>query len=235
MANTQPTGKNKTFTIDEGATFAQFEAEDFGFADADGDNFAGIIISGSSTGKLLLDGVKPAEFQFIPVDQLGGLSWTVKDGDWGTIGAFGFRIVDDSNSENNMAKVFNYINFKVVDQVEKFIGTSKGETITGTNGRDIIDGKGGDDTLIGKGWKDTFVFSTGYGHDTIKDPIVGSIGDHYSKIDLSGLDSIKNFRDLIRNHVADGHQNLDIDGGNGDVLSLKNVALDDLDRGDFIF
>jgi hypothetical protein len=95
----------------------------------------------------------------------------------------------------------------------------------------ILNGKGGNDRLTGGGGADTFVFGKGYGRDVIidSDPSEGDI------IELSGAVGIKNFRDLIKHHVEDIGNNLAITTGDGSVLVLKGVDLEDLSWDAFEF
>jgi Ca2+-binding RTX toxin-like protein len=82
----------------------------------------------------------------------------------------------------------------------------------------ILDGKGGKDKLTGGDGADTFVFGKGYGKDTITDfdPTEGD------KIDLSDAKGIKDFNDLIANHIDDSGKHLKITTGDGSVLVIKH-------------
>ena len=57
-------------------------------------------------------------------------------------------------------------------------------------------------------------------------------------IDLSGLESVRNYRDLVRNHMTIRDDDIIIDGKNGDILVLKDSYhfwMDEVDKEDFIF
>lgn len=89
------------------------------------------------------------------------------------------------------------------------------------------------DILIGGAGSDTFIFSTGYGRDIVRD--FNARGRDHDILDLSGLESVTGFRDLMRNHISVYEGGVMIDGGNGDVIILEGVKLKHLDASDFIF
>lgn len=64
--------------------------------------------------------------------------------------------------------------------------------------QDILDGGGDNDTLHGGGDTDTFVFTDGFGADTILD----FAATNAEKIDLSGVAAITDFADLVANHLT---------------------------------
>jgi hypothetical protein len=227
---TQPTGTDATVTFNEYKTYSFSEA-DFGFQDLDGNALLGIEIYSPEKG-LFFDGVAVEQGQFIAAEDLHLL--TVKKQDWGTRFGFYFKVVDDSDAPDDTAQYSNRIDYHVLDLVEIFRGTREGERLDGTGGRDVLDGRGGNDKLYGNGWKDTFIFSTGYGKDVIVDASFTSTRK-YNVVDLSELDSIHSYNDLMRNHVSEHIKDIWIDGGDGDVLILRNTDIHDLDRNEFIF
>ncbi|MCB1357963.1 MAG: hypothetical protein KDK53_16230 [Maritimibacter sp.] len=108
-------------------------------------------------------------------------------------------------------------------------GQTGNGALKGGGSQDRLAGGTGDDYLAGGSSPDTFLFQTGWGVNTITD--FDAIGRVHDTLDLSGLVSIRNWRDLQRNRLeADGDE-IVIDGRNGDLIVLKNVDLADLDRG----
>lgn len=119
----------------------------------------------------------------------------------------------------------------IVDIVETVTGGKGNNVLKGSAGDDRIDGRAGNDRLTGGDGADTFVFGKGYGRDVITDfdPSEGDV------IDLSGAVGIRNFRDLVRDHVEDTGRHLVITADDGSVLVLRNMDADDLGRDMFIF
>ncbi|HKK29284.1 MAG TPA: calcium-binding protein, partial [Alphaproteobacteria bacterium] len=110
-------------------------------------------------------------------------------------------------------------------------GNNGANELSGLNGNDILHGRGGDDTMRGGLGNDTFVFQDGFGTDTIEDfdALIAA-----EKIDLQAVSAITDFADLNSNHLSiAGSDTLITDGA--DTIRLKNVAIGDLDAGDFIF
>ena len=91
----------------------------------------------------------------------------------------------------------------------------------------------GDDVLAGGKHADLFVFKTGWDRDTITD--FDAKGRDHDRLDLRDLVSVRNWNDLKNNHLEVDGDDVVINGRNGDVIVLQNVALSDLDRGDFVF
>lgn len=94
-------------------------------------------------------------------------------------------------------------------------------------------GLAGNDKLTGGKANDIFVFSTGFDKDTVMDFDAKNAG--HDRIDLSGLKSVSNFTDLKQHHLQEKNGDAVIDGGGGDLLTLKDVDVGDLAKGDFIF
>jgi len=122
---------------------------------------------------------------------------------------------------------------------DKLNGDAGDDTLNGGAGKDILKGgadkdtlNGGDgnDKMIGGSGNDRFIFSKG--DDRITD---FNAANNKEKIDLSGVNSIKSFKDLKNNHTAQDGSDLVITAANGDSLTLEGLAIGDLNKGDFIF
>ncbi len=105
--------------------------------------------------------------------------------------------------------------------------------LKGGNGNDILHGGAGRDRLEGGHGEDVFMFATGDGKDVVRD-FQASLFMH-DRIDVSGLTSVKGWADLKSNHMAQDGNNVVIDGGDGDVLVLRNTDIDSLLRSHFDF
>jgi len=127
------------------------------------------------------------------------------------------------------------------DGNNKLKGLDGGDTLKGGKGNDILLGGAGRDTLEGGRGKDvynggngndTFVFGTNSGKDKIRDfnPNSGA-----EDVDLSKMASITGYSDLTNNHMTQVGQNVVINGGGGDKLTLVGIDIGDLDAGDFLF
>jgi len=85
---------------------------------------------------------------------------------------------------------------------------------------------------VGGGGTDRFVFADGFGADRVRG---FNANNNREDIDLSDVASITGFRDLARNHMEQVGRNVEIDAGDGNVITLLRVDIDDLGNGDFIF
>nr|WP_283825364.1 calcium-binding protein [Bradyrhizobium diazoefficiens] len=110
------------------------------------------------------------------------------------------------------------------------IGNGAANNLIGNAGNDVLYGGGGNDFLSGGAGADTFVYASGGGDDSIGDFSTGE-GD---KIDLTGLVGVSSLADVQAFAQQDGADTV-ITFGNGDNLTLQNVALSDLTAGDFLF
>ncbi|WP_417493219.1 hypothetical protein [Maricaulis sp.] len=110
------------------------------------------------------------------------------------------------------------------------IGGAGDDAIYGRAGTDRIDGGAGTDTLSGGTDADTFIFSDGYGADTILD-----FEDGTDTIDLSGVSGMTNAAAVFNAASYDG-ANTVIDLGGGDTLTINgwNYAAE-MDGSEFIF
>lgn len=111
----------------------------------------------------------------------------------------------------------------------RLTGNSGANFIYGNNGADILDGKAGADFLNGGAGKDIFIFSSGYGNDTIS-----QWGDGKDRVDLSKLAGITSYNDLINNHAVQNGADVVITDG-ADTLTFTDIALANLTADDFIF
>jgi hypothetical protein len=109
---------------------------------------------------------------------------------------------------------------------DTLLGGSGIDILDGGGGKDRLDGGRGDDTLSGGADADRFVFSTGYGTDTIIDYAEGDV------IDLSRLKGFSNFKDLVNNHMTKDGGNIIITIG-ADILIIENVS-EPLEKSDFL-
>ena len=105
-------------------------------------------------------------------------------------------------------------------------GDDTDNTITGGDDADFIEGLGGNDSLTGGTGADVFAFGEGHGNDTITD-----FDTDEDCIDLSAVVGATSLSDLTI--TADGNDTV-IDTGQG-TITLKGVAPNDLDAGDFAF
>jgi len=112
-------------------------------------------------------------------------------------------------------------------------GNSGKNVIDGKAGNDIIWGHGGADILTGGAGADQFVFATKDGKDTMADFV--ATGPKHDILDLTGLGSIIDYKDLVQHHMKQVGHDVYIDGLNGDSILLQNVKLAALDVGDFLF
>ncbi|MCF3638498.1 calcium-binding protein [Rhizobium sp. TRM95111] len=113
---------------------------------------------------------------------------------------------------------------------DKLLGGADADTLLGGNGGDTLDGGAGKDTLTGGSGDDTFVFKKGYGNDTITDFDGGQGKGDVISFTKGLFDS---FADVEAAATEVGGDTV-IDYGNGS-LTLKDFALDDLHKSDFLF
>jgi Ca2+-binding RTX toxin-like protein len=121
------------------------------------------------------------------------------------------------------------IDVKGNDQYNTLRGNSGDNTLNGADGTDFLHGGKGNDRLIGGAGIDFFEFRTGDGHDVITDFTLG-----FELIDITGWDAIKNFTDLVENHLSKDGTDLVIEAGT-DSLRIENYLKKDLEASDFHF
>jgi Ca2+-binding RTX toxin-like protein len=115
---------------------------------------------------------------------------------------------------------------------DKFIGNGAKNVFVGLGGNDRFEGLGGNDTMTGGSGNDRFVFKGNFGDDTITD---FSTKGRKEKIDISKIDAIRNFKDLKNNHLTDDGNDVVIDDGSGNTITLEGLQIADLSSNDFIF
>ncbi|MDE4096151.1 calcium-binding protein [Phaeobacter gallaeciensis] len=118
------------------------------------------------------------------------------------------------------------------DGDDKLLGGGARDRLFGGSDADILDGQGGNDILTGGRGLDVFVFSGDFGNDKIRDFSATRNGED---IDLSGVESITGMRDLRNNHMSQEGDDVLIQDGNGNSITLLDVDMADLGVGDFIF
>ncbi len=233
-----PEGKDFEVTTDEDMA-VHFEAGQFGFVDGDGDDLAGILISAvPSTGKLKLDGDDVIAGSTITIADLGKLAWTPEKDSFGeALDFIEFQVADDGSLDNggsNSDPVAKVLTFNVLDVVDYFVGTGRKDKLVGTSGDDLMIGRKGADTLTGGAGTDTFVFFSRDGRDKVTD--FDAVGKDHDILDISAINAIRGFHDLVGNHMHQAGANVIIDNiGKGCSIKLLNVDLDDLNSGDFLF
>lgn len=115
---------------------------------------------------------------------------------------------------------------------DRLSGGKGNDTLLGGAGRDTLSGDRGHDVLRGDGGADIFVFKGSFGRDRIVDFDPDLAGE---RIDLSGVSQIRNFRDLVANHLSEVRGDALIEAGAGNSIRLTGVAADDLGANDFLF
>ncbi|MEL6494767.1 MAG: CHRD domain-containing protein, partial [Cyanobacteria bacterium J06623_7] len=98
-------------------------------------------------------------------------------------------------------------------------GNSFSNVLNGQGGNDILNGEGGDDTLIGGAGNDIFVFELGSGLDTITD---------FNSGDILDFSAIFNDAGSVFGAATEIDSNTIFDLGDGNTVTLENVALDSL-------
>lgn len=116
-----------------------------------------------------------------------------------------------------------------------YIGNNRNNFLDGDRHDNLLDGRGGQDTLkggrgddinIGGRGDDIFVFNRDHDRDTIRDFRSG-----HDQIDLNGF-GLGSFRALSKLFVQDG-DDVVINFGRGDVLTIEDILIADLSRDDF--
>jgi hypothetical protein len=102
-------------------------------------------------------------------------------------------------------------------------GTKKADTLVSTSAHEVFTGKGG---------ADTFVFTDGFGDDTILD--FRASGARHDVIDLSDVSGINSFEQL-KAHAVQGGNDLVITTDHHDTLTLTGLTTGDLRAVDFLF
>jgi serralysin len=145
--------------------------------------------------------------------------------------AVSFTLGDNvENLTLNGASAINATGNALANQLH---GNSGKNVIDGKAGNDVIWGHGGADILTGGAGADQFVFATKDGKDTITD--FAATGSKHDILDLTGLGSITDYKDLVQHHMTQVGHDVYIDGLHGDSILLQDVKMAALDAGDFLF
>ena len=91
-------------------------------------------------------------------------------------------------------------------------GGDGNDLLFGRGGFDVLNGGAGDDTLEGGIQADQFIFEGAFGNDTITD---FAATNNAERINLSAVNAISDFQDLIDNHMSQVDANVVIDDGVG--------------------
>jgi Ca2+-binding RTX toxin-like protein len=110
---------------------------------------------------------------------------------------------------------------------DTLLGSGGVDILIGGAGNDRLDGGKGVDTLTGDAGNDRFVFSNGYGADTITDFADGDI------IDLKRLTDFTGYADLFNNKMAQSGDDVVITVGT-DQLIIEGIDKADLSKADFL-
>jgi Ca2+-binding RTX toxin-like protein len=113
-------------------------------------------------------------------------------------------------------------------------GNKGNDKLLGGDGVDALLGGSGSDVLTGGAGRDYFVLWNDDGRDRVTDFDVSGSAFQHDYVDLRNLSSIANYSDLKAHHMRQVGNNVVIDGGSDDVLTLLGVDLSDLTREYFV-
>ena len=106
-----------------------------------------------------------------------------------------------------------------------------GSAVLGTTGDNRLTSTSGNDLFRGNGGHDTFEFAANFGKDVITDFGAGRRSHDVVEFSRTVFDD---FADVLA-HASQHGQDVVIDAGGGNSLTLKNTSLSSLDRTDFHF
>jgi hypothetical protein len=237
-SNTAPIANDDVADLDSGVTTAliNVKAND---SDPDGDNFSvSRIVSVSANAEAEIENGK------IRVDYTGS---PLGSGETGRIDVV-YEVADENGGTDTATLTVNLTGSDA--RGEDIIGSPKGDELNGTDlgeyiggrkgrdnifgngGDDVIDGGRGPDEILGGSGADIFIFNSRSGHDNLND---FSRGED-DKIDLSGVDEISSYRDLIRHHISfDAFEGVLISANKRSNLWVEDMDGRDMDKADFIF
>lgn len=115
---------------------------------------------------------------------------------------------------------------------DTLLGGDGDDTLYGQSSNDRLIGDAGDDFLNGGDGADEFLFRNNFGNDRISDFDLSEVGE---VINLSGLNAITGFVDLITNHLTQAGDDAVISDGLGNTITLVNVNISALEASDFVF
>jgi Ca2+-binding RTX toxin-like protein len=241
--NDAPAGTDAVILVSEDDAYA-LTASDFGFADADGGSFAGLVVTTLATnGMLTLNGVAIGAGTFVTAGQIaaGQFEFRPDANEHGSpYGSFTFQLRDNGGTVSggvDTDQTANTITFSVsADPIE---GGPSDETLGGTSGNDVIYGNGGDDTLEGGDGND--LLDGGEGSDTASYATAASgvtislAMDAAQETGGAGTDTLSSIENLTGSQFADaltgdaGDNRLS--GLDGDDLLMGGAGEDLLDGG----
>ncbi len=100
-------------------------------------------------------------------------------------------------------------------------GNDAGNVLQGNDGDNFLNGRKGDDFLNGNGGSDTFLFRKGFARDVIRD-----FEDDIDMIDLREF-GVSNFSEA-QAYASQNGDNTVFDFGDGDVLVVRNIEINEL-------
>jgi len=128
------------------------------------------------------------------------------------------------------------------DDDDRLMGGSGNDHLIGEYGDDYLYGGTGDDTLEGREGSDVIYTGTGndtvffgdmYGRDTCKD--FDARGADHDVVDLTSLDGVDDFEDLVEDHMKEKGGNVIITGDGGDRLVFLDMKESQFKIAVFIF
>ena len=164
-----------------------------------------------------------------------------EDGDDRTFGGNGNDVVDGGAGVDILrgGSQDDILNGGIGDDIvfggtgrDSILGGDGDDQLFGRGGFDALNGGAGNDRLEGGVQADRFIFDGAFGNDTITDFAATNDSE---RIDLTGVDAISDFTDLMDNHMNQVGADVVIDDGLGNTITLLGITLSDLDAADFVF
>lgn len=145
------------------------------------------------------------------IDLVGG-TWSDVGGLKGNIGIYRTSVIENAIGGSGH---------------DNIIGNTAANTLEGLGGADKLSGGTGNDTLTGGTGGDVFVFHSGWDKDTITDFTAGA-----DTINLRNFD-LGSFKE-VRSIAHDAGQDLVLNFGHGDTLTIDDFSKSDLSSGEFL-